>query len=66
MRKCNITNDKRFAGDLLRATRILVVQGSGFDWPEPDHFRLVMLPQPQELEQAMDRLGRFLETYRQA
>lgn len=66
VRKFNITNDKRFAGDLLRATRILVVPGSGFDWPEPDHFRLVMLPQPQELEQAMDRLGRFLETYRQA
>jgi alanine-synthesizing transaminase len=66
VRKFNITNDKRFAGDLLRAARILVVPGSGFDWPEPDHFRLVMLPQPQELEQAMDRLGRFLETYRQA
>ena len=65
VRKFHITNDKRFAGDLLRAANILVVPGSGFDWPEPDHFRLVMLPQTQELTQAMDRLGRFLADYRQ-
>ena len=63
--KFHITDDRRFAGDLLRAANILVVPGSGFDWPEPDHFRLVMLPQPRELTQAMDRLGRFLADYRQ-
>jgi len=62
----NITDDKKFAQDLLHETRILVVPGSGFDYPEPDHFRLVMLPQPDELRDAMGRMARFLETYRQA
>ena len=63
--KFNITSDKVFARDLLRATNILVVPGSGFDWPEPDHFRLVMLPEAQQLRDAMLRLAAFLETYRQ-
>ena len=61
-----ITDDRRFASDLLHATDILVVPGSGFDWPEPDHFRIVMLPQADELHAAMLRLRAFLETYRQA
>jgi len=65
VKKFNITSDKVFARDLLMATNILVVPGSGFDWPEPDHFRLVMLPQPDELSAAMQRMGNFLETYRQ-
>lgn len=64
-KKFNITNDKIFARDLLRATNILVVPGSGFDWPEPDHFRIVMLPEAEELRSAMQRLGKFLETYQQ-
>ena len=63
--KFNITNDKVFARDLLQATNILVVPGSGFDWPEPDHFRIVMLPEAEELRSAMQRLGKFLETYQQ-
>ena len=63
--KFNITNDKAFARDLLQATNILVVPGSGFDWPEPDHFRIVMLPEAEELRSAMQRLGKFLETYQQ-
>ena len=65
-KKFNITSDKVFARDLLRATNILVVPGSGFDWKEPDHFRLVLLPEASQLQEAMIRMGRFLETYRQA
>lgn len=61
----HITDDKKFAGDLLRATNILVVPGSGFDWPEPDHFRLVMLPEAQELKAAMERMAVFLDGYTQ-
>ena len=64
-KKFHITSDKVFARDLLLATNILVVPGSGFDWPEPDHFRLVMLPQAQELKAAMERMGNFLDGYRQ-
>ena len=64
-KKFGITNDKKFAGDLLRATNILVVPGSGFDWTEPDHFRIVMLPEAEELRQAMTRLGNFLDSYHQ-
>ena len=65
-KKFNITSDKVFARDLLRATNILVVPGSGFDWQEPDHFRLVLLPEAPQLRDAMIRMGNFLETYRQA
>ena len=64
-RRFNITSDKVFARDLLEATNILVVPGSGFDWPEPDHFRIVMLPEAEELRAAMQRLGDFLRDYRQ-
>ena len=66
VKKFNITSDKVFARDLLRATNILVVPGSGFDWQEPDHFRLVLLPEAEQLREAMTRMGNFLETYRQA
>ena len=65
VKKFGITNDKRFAADLLEATRILVVPGSGFDWVEPDHFRLVMLPEADELRSAMERMGAFLDGYHQ-
>ena len=65
VKKFNITSDKQFAADLLRGTNILVVPGSGFDWPDPDHLRLVMLPEPDQLREAMTRFGKFLETYRQ-
>lgn len=65
IKKFNITSDKVFARDLLRATNILVVPGSGFDWQEPDHFRLVMLPEAPVLRDAMIRIGNFLEGYRQ-
>ena len=65
VKKFNITSDKQFAADLLDATKILVVPGSGFDWAEPDHFRLVMLPEAKIMGEAMERMGRFLDTYRQ-
>ena len=60
-----ITNDKQFALDFLAAKHVLLVAGSGFDWPKPDHFRLVLLPEPREIEHAIDALGDFLKTYRQ-
>jgi alanine-synthesizing transaminase len=51
--------------DLLLAERLLVVQGTGFNWPTPDHFRIVTLPRVPDLEEAISRIGRFLSTYRQ-
>lgn len=65
VKKFNITDDKKFARDLLYATHILLVPGSGFDWKEPDHFRIVMLPEAEELRGAMRRMGEFLDGYRQ-
>lgn len=65
VKKFNITNDKKFAHDLLHAENILVVPGSGFDWHEPDHFRIVMLPEAEVLGDAVKRIGRFLDGYKQ-
>ena len=65
VKKFNITSDKAFARDLLTETGILVVPGSGFDWPDPDHFRIVMLPEAGELRAAMERMGNFLDGYKQ-
>ena len=65
VKKFNITDDKKFARDLLYATNILLVPGSGFDWKEPDHFRIVMLPEAEQLAEAMRRMGEFLDGYRQ-
>ena len=65
VKKFGITSDKVFARDLLQATNILVVPGSGFDWAEPDHFRLVMLPEAGQLREAMIRMGKFLDGYHQ-
>ncbi len=65
VKKFNITNDKVFARDLLHATNILLVPGSGFDWPDPDHFRIVMLPEAEQLRDAMRRMGEFLDGYHQ-
>ncbi len=63
--KFHIRSDKQFASDLLDACNILIVPGSGFDWPEHDHFRIVMLPEANELREAMTRMGNFLDGYRQ-
>ena len=61
----NIRNDEQFALDLLRQEKVLVVQGTGFNWPEPDHFRVVFLPRIEDLEEALDRIEHFLGSYRQ-
>ena len=64
-KKFNITNDERFVLDLLRAEKVLVVQGTGFSYPEPDHFRVVFLPREEYLEESIERIARFLTRYRQ-
>lgn len=61
----NITDDVQFALDFLKRERVLMVQGSGFNWPKPDHFRIVFLPHPEELVETMDRLEHFLDDYYQ-
>ena len=60
-----IHDDEKFALDLVRQQRILVVQGTGFNWPAPDHFRIVTLPRIEDLEEAVERIGNFLASYRQ-
>jgi alanine-synthesizing transaminase len=62
----NITDDERFVMDLLREQHILLVHGTGFNWKDPDHFRIVFLPDKDTLADALRRLGIFLEHYRQS
>jgi alanine-synthesizing transaminase len=64
--KFNITDDQQFVLDFLQAEQILLVQGTGFNWPEHDHFRLVFLPTVEELRWALGRLEKFLASYQQA
>lgn len=64
-KKHNITDDRKFALDLLKAKKILIVPGSGFSYDVPDHFRIVMLPEPDELYRAMIEISDFLEGYKQ-
>ncbi len=59
-----ILNDQHFILDLLLEAKVLVVQGSGFNWPHPDHLRVVFLPNTDDLGEAMGRIGRFLDGYR--
>jgi len=61
-----IKDDEQFVIDLLRAEKILVTHGTGFNWPEPDHFRLVTLPSVEDLEDAIARIAAFLEVLRDA
>lgn len=65
VKKFNILNDQQFALDFLREKRVLLVPGSGFNWKQPDHFRLIYLPRVETLEVATGKLRSFLETYRQ-
>ena len=58
-----IADDRRFVLDFLRAEKVLVVQGTGFNWPNTDHLRIVTLPWAKDLTEAIERLGRFLSTY---
>jgi alanine-synthesizing transaminase len=59
-----IEDDEAFVIELLRAKKILVTHGTGFNWPRPDHFRLVTLPDLHVLEEAIGRIADFLETRR--
>ena len=59
-----IANDQEFALHLLEMEKVLVVQGSGFNWPAMDHFRVVFLPISDDLQDAMERIERFLAHYR--
>ena len=60
-----IKDDAKFIYDLLQTEKVLLVQGSGFNWHKPDHFRVVTLPYVHQLEEAIGRLARFLKTYKQ-
>ena len=59
-----IDDDEQFVLELLDAERVLIVQGSGFNWPSPDHFRVVFLPHEDDLRAAIHRIAHFLEGYR--
>ncbi len=59
-----ITDDQQFILELLEAERVLLVQGSGFNWPHPDHFRVVFLPHEDDLRESISRIGRFLGNFR--
>lgn len=65
-KKFNITDDEKFALDLLKDKKLLLINGKGFNWGEPDHFRVVYLPRIEVLEDAMAKLGDFLSYYKQA
>ena len=59
-----IADDQQFFLDVLQETRVMLVQGTGFNWEAPDHFRIVFLPHEDDLREAIGRLARFLERYR--
>jgi alanine-synthesizing transaminase len=59
-----IEDDQQFILDFLQAEKVLLVQGTGFNWPHTDHFRVVFLPHIDELREAISRLSRFLATRR--
>lgn len=65
IQKFNVKDDQQFICDLLREEKVLLVQGTGFNWFEPDHFRIVFLPALEQLTDALARMERFLAGYRQ-
>ncbi|VAX76886.1 Glutamate-pyruvate aminotransferase AlaA [Serratia symbiotica] len=64
-KRFNIRDDQKMVIDLLLQKKVLMVHGSAFNWPYPDHLRIVTLPRLDELEIAIGKLSHFLETYRQ-
>jgi len=60
-----IEDDRQFFMEVLRATRVMLVQGTGFNYPDTQHFRIVFLPHKSDLREAIGRLAKFLEQYRQ-
>ena len=65
VKKFNISDDEKFALDLLKKERILVTHGGGFHWTEPDHFRIVFLPELDVLKECMSRMKEFFADYKQ-
>ncbi len=63
--KFSITDDEQFALDFLHEKQVLIVPGKGFNWMQPDHFRVVYLPNVRQLDKAISKLADFLKTYRQ-
>jgi alanine-synthesizing transaminase len=59
-----IADDQQFFLEMLSETKVMLVQGTGFNWPHPDHFRVVFLPHEDELREAVSRIAKFLENYR--
>lgn len=64
-KKFHITDDEKFALDLLKDKKVLIVHGGGFNWSEPDHFRVVYLPRTEVLTEAIQKIGDFLSYYHQ-
>jgi alanine-synthesizing transaminase len=65
VKKYNITDDQRFLLDFLTEKKVLMVQGTGFNWPAPDHFRVVFLPTVEEIKSVAERMAEFLKEYSQ-
>jgi len=65
VKKFNIVDDQKLVFDLLKSEKILLVHGTAFNWPEPDHVRIVTLPHAHDLTNAIGRFGKFLDTYSQ-
>ena len=65
IKKFNIIDDQQFAMDYLHSKHVMIIPGRGFSWKEPDHFRIVMLPEAEQIAKAMRDLGDFLKDYRQ-
>jgi alanine-synthesizing transaminase len=59
-----VEDDRQFFMEVLRATRVMLVQGSGFNYPDNQHFRVVFLPHEDQLREAIERLAKFLAQYR--
>jgi alanine-synthesizing transaminase len=59
-----VSDDQQFILDLLLEEKVLLVQGTGFNWPHPDHLRVVFLPNADDLTEAIGRIAKFLESYR--
>ncbi len=65
VKRFGIASDVKMVEDLLVRQKVLVVQGTGFNWPDPDHFRIVFLPAPDELKIAMEKIADFFKQYKQ-
>lgn len=65
VKKFKIKDDELLVLDFLRQHKVLLVHGRAFNWPEPDHFRIVFLPHKEQLEMAIGRLAQFLPGYQQ-